>query len=177
MARLEYIKFQPWREGVDADGVMTMVEDPMERAISRLPQVFWSGGEGWDEANHFLLEKATTVGIKIKTVISLAKHLYSYARFLEDEELDWRHFPVRLSNRAVVRFRGHLMEQINRGSLPLSQLADHCRTTYVHWADGHEPRAGAPVKASPLLVLESFGWLPGQGVQAAQRGRGTVRNL
>lgn len=117
MARLEYIKYHPWREGIHDDGVMTMVEDPIERGISTLPQIYWSTGEGWDEANHFFLEKATTVGINIQTVISLAKHLHAYSRFLEDEQLDWRHFPMRLSNRAIVRFRGHLMEQINRGTL------------------------------------------------------------
>lgn len=122
MARLEYIDYKPWREGVDEDGVMTLVSDPLGRAISRLPQIFWASGDGWAEANHWLLEKATTVGIKIKTVASLAKHLYSYAAFLEIPQedrtkLDWRHFPIRLADRAIVRFRGHLMKQIDRGIL------------------------------------------------------------
>ncbi|WP_191090279.1 site-specific integrase [Dechloromonas sp. CZR5] len=107
---------------MDKDDVNAFVLDPTGRAISRLPQIFWESGEGWAEANHWLLEKATTVGIKIKTVVSLGKHLYSYAVFLENpqeerERLDWRHFPVRLADRAVVQFRGHVIKQIERGSL------------------------------------------------------------
>lgn len=117
MARLEYINYKPWRECIDEEGGMTLLPDPMERAFSRFPQIFWESGEGWAEANHWLLEKATTEGIKLRTVVALAKHLYSYAIFLEGKGLDWRHFPIRLADRAVRKFRGHVMEQIGRGSL------------------------------------------------------------
>lgn len=120
MARLEYIRFNPSRE-VIFNGEVTWEVDKLARSFRRLPQIFWSNGEGWAEVNHWALERATTVGIKRGTVIALMKHLHAYANFLEgrreEERLDWRHFPIRLADRAVVRFRGHLIERIERGDL------------------------------------------------------------
>lgn len=43
------------------------------------------------------------------------KHLAAYASWLESEELDWRHFPIRKSERAIVKFRGYLIEQRDQG--------------------------------------------------------------
>lgn len=120
MARLEYIKFKPWREVIRDDRTLAWEADPISRPIPQLPQLFWKNGEGWAEANHWALEKATTVGIKLETVKGLMKHLYQYADFLEKERVDWRHFPIRKSDRAIVRFRGHLMGQIEIGSLASS---------------------------------------------------------
>ncbi|WP_420466085.1 tyrosine-type recombinase/integrase [Panacagrimonas sp.] len=48
------------------------------------------------------------------------KHLHAYACFLEEHSLDWRHFPTRLSERAVVRFRGDLLKLIEQGNLASS---------------------------------------------------------
>lgn len=120
MARLELIEFSPWREGVDENGVLTMLNDPMAKCFMRLPQIYWSNGEGWAEVNYFLLVKASTIDIKLETAISLAKHLKAYADFLEREQLDWRHFPLRRDERAITRFRGFVVEQRNRGTISAS---------------------------------------------------------
>src|SRR5438105_2693047 len=48
---------------------------------------------------------------------SLMKHLTAYASWLEFMELDWRHFPVRKQDRALVLYRGELIAQRGRGSL------------------------------------------------------------
>lgn len=45
------------------------------------------------------------------------EHLAAYASWLESMELDWRHFPMRKEHRAIVRFRGELIGQRDRGSL------------------------------------------------------------
>lgn len=119
MARLEYIDFHPWRDFYQL-GTVYWEADKLNRRIERLPQIFWRNGEGWAEANHWILERAHHARSKPDTVKSLAKHLHAYACFLEEHDLDWRHFPQRLAERAVVRFRGSLMEQIDRGQLASS---------------------------------------------------------
>lgn len=119
LASLEYIDFKPWREVIEG-GQVTLQPDKLGRRIERLPQIFWADGEGWAEANHWSLEKAVTPGVDIETVKTVMKHLYPYAQHLEREGLDWRHFPMRLAERAIVRFRGEIMSQIEDGSLQSS---------------------------------------------------------
>lgn len=138
MANLEYIDFKPLREVID-DCSLTWESDRLSRPIPRLPQLFWKNGEGWAEANHWALEKATSLKTDIETVKALMKHLYAYARFLEEKALDWRHFPVRLADRAIVLFRGHLIEQINHGSLASSTARARMAATiqFYRHADAH----------------------------------------
>jgi integrase len=126
MARLEYIDFKPWREVIENSSV-GWVLDTSARAVPRLPQIFWSNGDGWPEANHWALEKATQMSISIQTVQSLMKHLHAYADWLEVVGMDWRHFPIRLSERVTVRFRGHVVEEMARGSLSSSTASARMR--------------------------------------------------
>lgn len=119
MANLEYVHYAPWRHFETPNGI-EWAADKVVRPISRLPQIFWDSGEGWAEANHWALEKLVSQGAHIETAKGLLKHLHAYACFLEKHDLDWRHFPVRLADRAVVRFRGDLLDRVNRGDLSLS---------------------------------------------------------
>lgn len=119
MANLEYIDFNPVREIIE-DGTLNWVPDKLARAIPRLPQLFWESGEVWAEANYWALDRATQPKTDIETVKALLKHLYAYACFLEKHGLNWRHFPLRLADRALVKFRGRLIEQIDQGSLASS---------------------------------------------------------
>lgn len=119
MANLEFIDFKPLREVIH-DVSLAWESDNLARAIPKLPQLFWENGSGWTEANYWALYKATDPKTDIETVKALMKHLYAYACFLEEKELDWRHFPLRLADRAIVRFRGHLIGQIDHGSLASS---------------------------------------------------------
>lgn len=119
MATLEYIEFTPWRE-VIANGELNWERDKLARSISGLPQIFWKSGEGWAEVNHWALEKAATTQTKLPTVKTLMKHLCPYATFLEREQLDWRHFPIRKADRAIVLFRGELISQIQEGAIKSS---------------------------------------------------------
>lgn len=117
MAVLEFIKYTPFREVIE-DSSVSWVHDRLAHPIDKLPQIFWDGDEPWHEANHWALTKATsTTGGDIGTVTSLMKHLAAYASWLESQELDWRHFPMRKQDRAVVKYRGHLIAQRDRGSL------------------------------------------------------------
>ncbi|OIN69522.1 hypothetical protein BL247_21940 [Ralstonia solanacearum] len=111
MAKLEGIRFTPMREAVE-DGIVLWEPDKLGRRIDNLPQIFWDSGEPWSEANHWALTKAlSTLGGHIKTVRSLMKHLTSYASWLESTGMDWRHFPMRMTDRAIVQFRGELIRQ------------------------------------------------------------------
>lgn len=111
MAKLESIRFTPMREAIE-DGIARWEFDKLGRRIDKLPQIFWDSGEPWSEANHWALIKAlSTVGGKIKTVLSLMKHLTPYASWLESTGMDWRHFPMRMTDRAIVQFRGELIRQ------------------------------------------------------------------
>lgn len=111
MARLETVNFTPWREVIE-EGHVAWTPDKLSSPVPDLPQIFWDDGEPWSEVNHWALTRAkATVGGDLKTVSSLMKHLAAYASWLESEKLDWRHFPVRRENRAIVRFRGELIRQ------------------------------------------------------------------
>lgn len=123
MANLEYIKFTPMREVIEA-GLVGWERDKLARCIEELPQIFWSDGEPWAEANHWALTKATSMaGGRIKTARSLLKHLCTYADWLETKEgLDWRHFPDRKADRAIVLFRAELINRRDRGSLSPSTV-------------------------------------------------------
>jgi integrase len=119
MAKIEYINYTPWRESFSKNGIQ-FETDKLSRRIEHLPQIFWRTGEGWAEANVWALEKVIDKRIDIKTAKSLMKHLTAYACFLEENQLDWRHFPIRLAERAIVRFRGELVSSINNGRLAAS---------------------------------------------------------
>lgn len=119
MASLEYINFNPWREIVEGREI-AWERDSLARGIEGLPQIFWQDGSGWAEANHWALAKITDHRVEVATVKGLMKHLHAYACFLEAHDLEWRHFPTRLAERAVVRFRGDLIQQINCGGLASS---------------------------------------------------------
>jgi integrase len=115
MSYLETTQFKPMREIVEGDSIR-WEHDRLGRHVPDLPQIFWKNGEPWLEVNHWALMKATsTAGGHIKTVISLMKHLGAYADWLEVEGLDWRHFPERMADRVISRFRGELVAQRDRG--------------------------------------------------------------
>ncbi|WP_119153249.1 tyrosine-type recombinase/integrase [Caldimonas tepidiphila] len=111
MANLETVSFFPMREVIEG-GEVHWVRDKLAAPISKLPQVFWEDGEPWSEVNHWAVTRAQgSVGGNIKTVTGLMKHLAAYASWLEANELDWRHFPMRIGDRAIVQFRAELIRQ------------------------------------------------------------------
>lgn len=159
MSNLEYIQFKPMREIVEA-GVVRWETDKLARPIHDLPQIFWANGEGWAEANHWALEKVSrAAGGHIKTVTSLMKHLSAYADWLEVEGLDWRHFPERLAERAIVRYRNELIEQRKRGSIKPSTATARMRALIQFYR--HANAYGFVSRQSPMwrdemVVLRYF---------------------
>lgn len=116
MARLEYIHYKPHRPEVGLSGVI-WVADVVVRAVERLPQIFWADGSPWREVNLWALEMGRNRDVKIKTVHSALEHLHKYANWLEQEAIDWRHFPQSKANRVLVRYRGRLIDARDCGEL------------------------------------------------------------
>lgn len=158
MAQLELIKYTPYREQIDrnghikldGDGAIIWVADRLGRPIDDLPTIFWNDGEAWHEANHFSIEKVMSKqGRPTKTALSLIKHLAAYASWLESEELDWKHFPVRREERSLVKFRGYLIDQRDR-TRTLSPGTVTARMAAVIQFYRHVQAYGLIQKSSPL---------------------------
>lgn len=113
---LEYITYTPHRPEITGLTV-NWVPDKVVRTIERLPQIFWSPGEPWREVNLWALEMGRTPGTDMDTVRPLLSHLHHYAKWLEQEQVDWRHFPQNKAERVLVRYRGALVEARDRGEL------------------------------------------------------------
>lgn len=136
------------REVIEENNVR-WIPDRLAPHIDNLPQIFWSSGESWHEANHWALTKATsTRGADIETVTSLMKHLADYASWLEFKKLDWRHFPMRRQDRAPVLYRGDVIKQRDRGSLAPSTA--HSRMAAVIQFYRHAHLHGFVQRHSPL---------------------------
>lgn len=158
MAFLEYVDFSPWREVIVGDEI-NWERDELARGIHRLPQIFWDSGEGWAEANHWVLEKIVSRGSHLDTAKGLMKHLHAYACYLEEHKLDWRHFPTKLAERAVVRFRGDLIQQIERGSLASSTARSRINAVvqfYRHAAAHDFVSPATPMWRDRLVVIRYF---------------------
>lgn len=113
MAKLEFIEFNPWQISAEGD---FFVNNARAKGIV-LPQLYWADHSDWAEANAWALSKAVDDECDAATVLSLMRHIKSYADFLESSELDWRHFPLARDERSIVKFRGSLKSKIDVGEL------------------------------------------------------------
>lgn len=116
MANLEYIHFSPIRPATTRQNA-TFSWDAHLLEIHRLPQIFWNEGVSWTEVNLWALDKIQHQQRDIETVNNLLKHLQAYASYLENLDLDWRHFPTQISKRPVYIYRGELMTRIKDGTI------------------------------------------------------------
>ncbi|MBL1321456.1 MAG: site-specific integrase [Methylophaga sp.] len=67
--------------------------------------IFWSDGEPWMEALIYLSEKRS----KSTSIRSNAYDLMAYADWLEENNIHWLHFPIKIEERCLDRFRGYLI--------------------------------------------------------------------
>lgn len=117
MARLEYIHYKPHRPEVDSSSRITWVPEVAVRLVEKLPQIFWADGSPWVEANLWALESARSRDVKLKTIRGAMEHLHKYANWLEEKQVDWRHFPLNKAERVLVQYRGALVESRDRGEI------------------------------------------------------------
>lgn len=115
MATLESVQYSP-RRAIVENGTVSWVE-ARGPEIFELPQILWSTNLPWREANLWALTRASDLRLSLKTIWSAMKHLHAYAKWLEQESLDWWSFPDRESDRCLVRYRGALIKMRDSGKL------------------------------------------------------------
>lgn len=158
MARLESVNYVPHRAVVHEHRVEWVRESGVP-ALSGLPQIFWNGCTPWAEANHWALDKARSGGVKLETVQNLMGHLHKYASWLEQEQVDWRHFPTRKSDRVLVRFRGALIAARNAGHISPSTATARMRAViqfYRHSSTHNFVNRDAPKWNDKQVVVRYF---------------------
>lgn len=133
MAELEHIDYAPHRPIVDEEGYVTWERDLACQPIVNLPQIFWSDGSPWIEVNAWALDRATNGVTDIKTVRSNLGHLHKYAQWLEEQELDWRHFPALQRDRVLIRWRKHLMELRDKYGLLAPSTTTHRMNAIINF--------------------------------------------
>lgn len=119
MAHLESIRFIPHRPIV-VDESVTWAQIACAKVIEELPQIAWNNGSLWREANLWALAQGTTRDVSIETVDSNMSALLTYANWLESTATDWWDFPIRKSDRCLVRYRKHLIEQRDANAMASS---------------------------------------------------------
>lgn len=112
MARLEKIALRMYR--LSEPEAKKRWDKASSESNGVLPQIFWKGGSSWDEVNVWAFSKRQA-GIKTERLMSLMKGLHRYAIYLEESQLDWRHFPRRRDEQVLRRFRGYLIGTIHDG--------------------------------------------------------------
>lgn len=103
----------------------------------KVPHIFFESGEPWLAANAYALAKLESVsGNHIKTVTSNMGHLKAYASWLEDQGVDWRHFPTKKKDRCLFRYRGFLVQQRDAGLISPSTTTSRMAAIihFYRWA-------------------------------------------
>lgn len=89
---------------------------PGKSSLGNLPQIVWSGGLPWREANLWALGMLGK-GRDPKTILSGMTHLHAYAKWLESQDVDWWDFPAREGDRCLTRYRGSLVAARDIGEI------------------------------------------------------------
>ncbi len=111
----ESVHFTPTRASI-SDGEISWEIVKNRQPIPDLPQLFWSNGEPWREANLWLMLEATAGNKPIETIKSKAYALLEYCKWLEKTDTNWWDFPAIESDRCLVKFRGHLKRHLRSGT-------------------------------------------------------------
>jgi len=82
------------------------------------PVIIQGDGRPWEIANlYFVVRLQKTSKYESRSFSTAAGHLLDYRRFLEDEDLDFLHFPENDLLKVTYRYRRRLVDQINSGEI------------------------------------------------------------
>lgn len=107
------------------------------KPLPKVPHIFFNNGEPWLAANAYAINKLESVaGNNLKTVTSSMSHLKAYACWLDDNEVDWRHFPKKKKDRSLYQYRGFLVRQRDTGLLSPSTASSRMAAIirFYRWA-------------------------------------------
>ncbi|MBL4799573.1 MAG: site-specific integrase [Oleispira sp.] len=137
MAVLENIYHQSMIYNPESpDSKYGFVPNTKSKKIKAFPQIFFSDGEPWKEANQYAFSRFYDSNRDIKTVSREINHLAKYADWLEQEKLHWLHFPKKKRERCLFRFRGFLIECREQHLLAPSTVSQIMSSTvkFYRWA-------------------------------------------
>ena len=158
MARLDFIAYRPQQARLGVGGTLSWVPSA-RKPNDRLPQIFWKDGTSWTEANLWALERSYEQHLDSETVHRTMKHLRTYAEYLESTGFDWRHFPTRKDEQPLRKFRKHLLDRVEKGSLGLS-TAHNCMAVVIQFYRHADSRdwvgSSAPLWKDRLAVIPFF---------------------
>lgn len=158
MSNLELIHYEPCFPEIQGRTV-NWVASKSIRCIERLSQIFWNDGSPWAEANLWSLEMSRNKDVKLKTVHTLMEHLHKYANWLEQEKIDWRHFPKQKASRVLVHFRGFLVGLRDIGDLTPSTTSARMRAVirFYRYAALHNfVYRGIPMWEDKSIAIKYF---------------------
>lgn len=122
------------------------------------PQICWEDGRTWREANQWLLSRLESQK-NIATVGSDARCLHAYAQWLEESGTDWLAFPIRESDRCLVRYRGMLKTAMSSNNLRPSTAAMRMRVVirFYRWLkDSGLLDPETPLWNEKSFIIENF---------------------
>lgn len=123
MARLELIVFSPIHPDFDFANILDYKAISEEVKVDSFPQLYWKNRFPWNAANLYLHSRVNEIirsSISVLTLVSIAKSLLAYMRFLEEYELAWDKFNYRESVRPLNMYRGYLIDKRNKGQIASS---------------------------------------------------------
>lgn len=158
MARLEFVSYHALQAHLDDEAKLAW-KLFAHKNIDSFPQIFWDDGSSWTAANLWALERSSDHRVDAETVKRTMKHLRTYAAFLEECATDWRHFPVKKDEQPLRKFRKHLIDRAEAGSLGMS-TAQNCMAAVIQfyrYADANNlVGISAPLWKDRLVVIPFF---------------------
>jgi hypothetical protein len=131
MAILETVRFTPRRCVVESGKVQwALAGAPLAEG---LPQIFWSAGDPWREANLWFMERSQSRNVTMKTVVADATCIHRYASWLEETGINWWHFPQSKKDRCLVRYRGSLVSARDDGALAPTTTSQRMRVVIAFY--------------------------------------------
>ncbi|WP_370241736.1 tyrosine-type recombinase/integrase [Marisediminitalea sp.] len=175
MAILETIDHQPMVFDPAAKSAdYGFVPNSKRKLEASFPQIFFSNGEPWHEANRYAFHRYYDLQKDIKTIHSGMSHLTRYAKWLEANNLHWLHFPKRKSERCLFQFRGHLIELRDNGLLAPSTASQVMNSVvaFYRWAAANNYAESSSrffdSKVVKLSFLDSVGFRRTMGVVSSE---------
>lgn len=134
MAYLAYIKYVPHVCLIEYNNIQYKKLDRTKKII-KIPTIFWSSNTPWEEANLWAFERIINNEVSASTVESNMRGLQHYAKFLEDNSIDWLYFPIKKSDRCIYKYRRYLKECIDNSSLAGSTASSRIRNVvfFYRW--------------------------------------------
>lgn len=120
--RFQNIEFLPTYHEANSNGMPDYVFSGSEDGyFPNFPILIQGDGAPWEIGNLYLTTKLRSEsGYESRTFRGIADHLLDYLRFLEDEGLDYLHFPRNDRLKVTFRYKQRLVEQVTDGDLSAS---------------------------------------------------------